>query len=387
MKQSYLAILSGIILLVILTLSWCGRKPQPEYTGIPMQSPTATPAASAAPVAAPGGSPQPASPTIAQSPSPELRKAAERSGPAVVLVSVFDEPGKLLRTGTGFFISEDGKLATNWHLVADAAHAVAKTSGGGIYNVTGTLTQSEAADLAVLQAEVKKPVPFLTSGKAGGGQAGTRVAAIASRLARGVPPLFVATVSARIADENGERLELMPPPPNDMIGAPLVNENGDLLGLVTTQAGKAGSLNAARASGALDLLVAKMDTSTKPRFRAAGAGGSPSPATQEEVAGATPVPTAQPITRTITTTTRTGKPKIVYDPKPAYPAYSYFREQGSGRFRITFSANGTVKNVEAIESTKSATLDNVTIEALRRWRATPGQEWNVIVPITFERRR
>jgi TonB family protein len=139
-----------------------------------------------------------------------------------------------------------------------------------------------------------------------------------------------------------------------------------------------------RAAGALDLLVAKIDTGTKPRFHGAGARGSSSPSPGEEaIAGAT----APPATKIVTTTTRTGKPKIVYDPKPAYPAYSYFREQGSGRFRITFSAKGTVKNVEAVESTKSATLDNVTIEALRRWRATPGQEWNVVVPITFERRR
>ncbi|PYL10469.1 MAG: hypothetical protein DME34_00425, partial [Verrucomicrobia bacterium] len=66
--------------------------------------------------------------------------------------------------------------------------------------------------------------------------------------------------------------------------------------------------------------------------------------------------------------------------------YSYFHERGSGRFRVTFSPNGTVKNVEVIESTKSATLDNVTVEALRRWKATAGQEWNVTVPVTFERK-
>lgn len=379
MKQSYLAIVSGIILIFILTVSWCERKPQPQYTGIPIQPPTATPALSAGPAIAASPSPsgaQPPPPAVAQSPSPELRKAAEHVKPAVILVSVFDEPGKLLRTGTGFFISEDGKFATNWQVVADAAHAVAKTSDGRIYNVTGTLTQAEAVGVAVLQAEVKKSLPFLTSGRAASGQPGTRVAVIASPLARGAPPLFAATISARNVDENGERLELTPPPPNEVLGAPVINENGELLGLVTAHAGQAGAANVVRSSGALDLLVAKMDTGAKPRFRGA-----------EGVAGATPAPTAQPVTRIVTTTTRTGKPKIIYDPKPAYPAYSYFREQGSGRFRVTFSAKGTVKNVEAVESTKSATLDNVTIETLRRWRATPGQEWNVVVPVTFERRR
>ncbi|MFN2542937.1 MAG: TonB family protein [Chthoniobacterales bacterium] len=378
MKQSQLAIVSGIILLTILAVSWCARKPAPQYTGVPVATQAPTPVATAAASPAAG----------AQSPSPELRKVTERVAPAVILISVFDEPGKLLRTGTGFFISEDGKFVTNRHIVAEGAYGVAKTGDGGIYNVTGTLIEAEAADVAVLQAEVKKPVHFLSSGRAAGAQPGTRVAAVASPLARGVAPLFAATVAGASADENGERLQLAPPPPNEMIGAPVINEKGELLGLVMPQAGKAGAPNVVRSSSALDLLVAKIGSGAKPRWPPATARGSPSPlpTAQEELAGATPTP--MPVTRTVTTTTaRIGKPRIIYDPKPAYPAYSYFHEKGSGRFRISFSANGTVKNIDVVESTKSATLDNITIEALRRWRATPGQEWNIMVPVTFERRR
>jgi TonB family protein len=393
MKQSHLAILSGVILVFILAVSWCGRKSKPEYTGVPVESATPPAAGSAAPgatAASPPAAQGSPAPPVAQSPSPELRKAAERVAPAVILISVFDETGKLLRTGTGFFISEDGKFVTNWHVVAGAAYGVAKTGGGGIYNVIGTLTQAEVADLAVLQAEVKKPVAFLTSGRAAGVQPGARVAAIASPLARGTAPLFAATVSATNADQNGERIDLAPPPPSDLAGAPVVNDRGELVGVVTAQSGQARAPNVVRSSGALDLLVAKIDSSAKPRWPAAVARGAPapSPGAEEGVAGATPQPTPQAATRTVTTTSaRTGKPRIVYDPKPSYPAYSYFREQGSGRFRITFSTTGTVKNIDVIQSTKSATLDNVTVETLRRWKSTPGQEWNVTVPVTFERRR
>jgi TonB family protein len=363
MRQSYLAILSGIILFVILGISWCGRKSKPEYTGIPVPAQSASPGASAAASAGPAGAKSSPAP-VAQAPGPDFRKVAERVRPAVILISVFDEPGKLLRTGTGFFISEDGKFVTNRRVVAEAAHGVAKTSDGGIYNVTGALTQAESADLAVLKADVKKTVPFLTSGKAAAVQPGGRVAAIASPLVRGSPPLFEAMLSATKSDENGE-----------------------LLGIVTAQGEQSSASNIVRSSGAIDLLVAKIEGNAKGRWRAAAARTSPSPIGEEEEAGVTPGPTAQPLTRTVTTTTvRTEKPKIVYNPKPAYPAYSYFREKGSGRFRITFSANGQAKNVEVIESTKSTTLDNVTVEALRRWKATPGQEWNVTVPVTFEKR-
>ena len=393
MKPSRLAIVSGIVLVVILTVSWCGRKPKVEYTGVPLATQTPAPVGSAA--RAPAATAQPAttqtSPAaINQTPSPVLQKVAGRIGPAVILISVFDEPGKLLRTGTGFFIAQDGRFVTNWHVIADGAHAVAKTNDGRIYNVSGTLTEIEASDLALLQAEIKRPVLFLTSGRATQPRPGTRVAAIASPLARGVPPVFAATVSATKPDENGEQIELTPPPPNEMMGAPVVNENGELLGAVAQRA-QPGATNIVRSAGGIDLLVAKIDKDAKARWRGARAHGSPSPSPPAEEEGeraaATPQPSVQPATRTITSTTvRTDKPKIVYNPKPSYPAYSYFHERGSGRFRVTFSPNGTVKNVEVIESTKSATLDNVTVEALRRWKATAGQEWNVTVPVTFERK-
>lgn|GEM_PF-611995 len=383
MRQSILAILSGTVLVVLLAMSWCGRKSQPEYTGVPPA--TATPAASTPALSPTATSTVPR--TGAQSPAPEMRKLIERVGPAVILISVFDEPGKLLRTATGFFISQDGRFVANRNAFADAAHAVAKTSEGRIYNVAGMLSDAEALDLAVFQADVKKPVPFLASSKAAGAAPGARVAAIASPLIRGAPPLFAATVSATKADDKGERLELAAPPPNELTGAPVVNENGELLGVVTSPGGQPRGPNIVRSAATLDLVVAKIPGDAKPQWRAAtNVASGPSPLPGQEQAGAVaPDVPVKPGTKS-GPSARGQKSRIIYNPKPPYPAYSYFKDQGTGRFRITFSANGTVKSVQVIQSTKSATLDNVTLEALRRWRATPGQEWNVTVPVTFQRR-
>src|SRR5439155_842052 len=153
----------------------------------------------------------------------------------------------------------------------------------------------------------------------------TRVAAIASPLARGAAPLFEATVAARKSDENGERLELAAPPPNDMTGAPVVNQNGELLGVVTPQSGQANAANIVRSFGAIDLLVTKIENNAKPRWDAARARPSSSPSREEEEAEATPQPSPKIVTMT-TTNVRTGKPKIIYNPKPPYPGYSYFHE-------------------------------------------------------------
>src|SRR5207253_11179618 len=107
--------------------------------------------------------PQPAA-NLTPTPHLDLAKCARETGPAVILVSVFDPAGKLIATGNGFFITETGRFITSARVIAGGENAVAKTADGKIYNVTGFLSVSSPLDLAVLQAEVKK-VPFLSFNK------------------------------------------------------------------------------------------------------------------------------------------------------------------------------------------------------------------------------
>src|SRR6266487_3003686 len=191
MKQSHLALICGCVLFIILAISWCKPGPQPQASTPtppaqvspqpPLQNPSATAGLSPAAAVTPA-------PT-AQSPAPEFRKIAERVGPAVILVSVFDEPGKLLTTKTGFFVSEDGKFVTNWHAIEGGAHAVAKSADGKIRNVTGVLASSGEVDLAVLRAETKTSVAFLRLTKVSEPPTGASVAVVGSSLARREQPL------------------------------------------------------------------------------------------------------------------------------------------------------------------------------------------------------
>src|SRR5437764_1387091 len=90
-----------------------------------------------------------------QTPSTEVAELESKVRPSVIWVTAFDAKGNLLRTETGFFISPDGRFVTRADAVEGGANAVAKTADGGIYNVSGVLTVSKSADLAVLKAEVK----------------------------------------------------------------------------------------------------------------------------------------------------------------------------------------------------------------------------------------
>ena len=372
MKHSHLALISGFLLFVILAISWCGRKLPTEVTGSP--TPAQTPSSSASVALSPSPSAsaavaQATTPLPSQTPSSEFQKVASKVGPAVILVTIFDASGQRLRTGTGFFISEDGRFVTNSQIVEGGAHAVTKSADGKIRNVTGVLAASPALDLALLKAETKTGVPFLPLSKISEPENGTPVAVIGSPLSRREEPLTTGTISARRSDQGGDRFEISAPILRNAAGTPVVDANGDVVGVVTSARGQgATAASVVRTSSALHSLLAQ----TKP-----GAIGRWAASTTES-----PSPSPQPSVRA---TAANRKSKLTYNPPPKYPAEARFsRVSGSGRFRVTFSANGEARDVQIIESTGKSVLDQAARASLRQWKSEPGHEWSVVVPITFQ---
>src|SRR6266550_3615105 len=198
-----------------------------------VQSPAG--AASQSPQASPG-----------QTRSSELGNLEAKVRPSVVWVTTFDPKGNLLRTESGFFISADGRFVTTAHAIEGAVNAVAKTADGGIYNVGGVLTVSKSADLAVLKADIKpqKLLRFLDLNKNGELSTGARVAVVGSSLAGNEGSVRETTITTQSPD----RLEIAGATAVSSVGSPVVNENGDVVGIVTS----AGEKTIARPVAALD---------------------------------------------------------------------------------------------------------------------------------------
>jgi TonB family protein len=292
---------------------------------------------------------------LGQTPSSELAKLASRVRPSVIWVTVFDSKGNLLRTQSGFCISEDGKFITTARAIEGATNAVAKTADGGIYNVSGILAASKELDLAVLQADVKprKLLRFLDLNKNGNPSVGARVALVGSTLAGSEGNAREMTIGAQEAD----RFEIARATPVSSIGSPVVNENGEVIGVVIS----AGEKTTARPSSALESLLSRVAVDTQARW----------PGTAETR------PTPKP----------TPKPRIVYAPAPAFPpGVSQGGVSGTGRFRLSFDATGNVTNVQVVKSTGNPYFDQAAIKTFRQWKSAPSQGWSVTVPVTFQTR-
>ncbi|HTX20278.1 MAG TPA: serine protease [Candidatus Aquilonibacter sp.] len=151
-------------------------------------------------------------------------------------------------TGTGFFITDDGYLISNYHVVKDATKIRLLTSAGLID--AKVVQVDEANDLALLKADGKfSPLPISSSRSA---QLGGTVATVgfpdiglqgfAPKLAKGE----IASLSGAEDDPRYFQISVPVQPGNS--GGALVDERGNVIGIVSAKLDAASAL---AASGAL----------------------------------------------------------------------------------------------------------------------------------------
>jgi periplasmic protein TonB len=76
-----------------------------------------------------------------------------------------------------------------------------------------------------------------------------------------------------------------------------------------------------------------------------------------------------------------------YRPHPDYPSPLRARHlTGSGLFRLHVNEQGKVTSVEILQSTGHRELDDEGLKAFRQWRAKPGTEREVDLPLRFSMR-
>ena len=310
----------------------------------------------------------PASVTPTPAKAADFAKIAAQIQPAVVLISVFEPSGKLLKTGAGFFVSDDGRIITSRSVMEGGAHAVVKRSDGEIDNILGIIGESESGDVVVLKAEVKDRVPFAIPAAAANPGEGSKVAVVGSPLGKVKPGFLERAVGKRRSDGGGEQFDLSSAVPLQTIGSPVIDDRGQVIGLVTRGPGNPPVV--VRTSRALDAVEAQVTAQAQPKWLS-----------KEE---SPPAPAEGPKKLPLAGGPR--RSKLVYSPRPEYP--SWIRDGSShtasnGQYRVTFDPDGQVKEVSVVHSTRNATLDKAAVEALRHWKATPGERWTLTVPITF----
>jgi len=173
----------------------------------------------------------------------ELSAIVKRIEPSTVVILTYDKEGEILGQGSGFFISENGDIITNWHVLQGANRAEIKTAQGKVYPITQIVAEDKEADIIRVSVDIPLkaiyPLPVSVSIP----EVGDPVIVIGSPLGleRTVADGIVSAV--RDIPEFGEIIQITAPLSPGSSGSPVLNMKGEVIGVATFQVVEGQNLN------------------------------------------------------------------------------------------------------------------------------------------------
>jgi hypothetical protein len=187
-------------------------------------------------------------------------QVVKKCSDAVVLIFVSDS-GKEIGLGSGFIISPEGKIVTNYHVIKDAQKALVKLTNGAFFPVESVLASDPAEDLAIIKVAGKN-LPTLKVGNSDNVQVGERVVAIGSPLGL-ESTVSDGIVSALRKEETASWIQTTAPVSPGNSGGPLLRLDGTVVGVITWNLKLGQNLNFAASSNEVSALLDR-PSSTKP---------------------------------------------------------------------------------------------------------------------------
>jgi hypothetical protein len=155
----------------------------------------------------------------------------KQSSEAVVLIVVSNSAGQETALGSGFLISADGQIVTNYHVVKDSHSAIVKLSNGAFFPVNGIVASDPDKDLAIIKVPGRN-LPFLQIGDMEGLHVGDHVVAIGSPL--GLEGTVSDGIVSAIRDvPKAKWIQTTAPVSSGNSGGPLLDMNNHVVGVIT----------------------------------------------------------------------------------------------------------------------------------------------------------
>lgn len=158
-------------------------------------------------------------------------RIADENGPAVVAVNILHKKGT--STGTGFIVGADGLIATNKHVVADAAYINITLNTGKTSGEAKIVAVHPVADLALLKITAAN-LPTVTFGDSDYARPGSRITVIGNprRLQNTVSDGLISQV--RLVGKSLVMQQISAPISPSSSGSPVFNRDGLVISIATS---------------------------------------------------------------------------------------------------------------------------------------------------------
>jgi Trypsin-like serine proteases, typically periplasmic, contain C-terminal PDZ domain len=172
-----------------------------------------------------------------------LTEIVKKVSPSVVLVLTYDEQGKALSQGSGFFINTPGEIITNFHVLEKASRAEIKTSAGKVYPVKEVLAEDKINDLIRVSVDMPKQKATPLSLSTSIPPVGEKIAVVGNPL--GLEQTVSDGIVSAVRDISGfgKIVQITAPLSPGSSGSPVVNMKGEVIGIATLQITEGQNLN------------------------------------------------------------------------------------------------------------------------------------------------
>jgi len=168
-------------------------------------------------------------------------KIFKENSKAVVVVVTYNEKGEAISQGSGFIVSEDGAVVTNYHVISNARDIKVK-AGDKILDVEGLILADKENDLVILKIKGEK-FPVVKLGDIARINIGEKVYVISSP--QGLENTVSDGILSGIREITSDKkiLQITAPISSGSSGSPVFNSNGEVIGIATFIIKEAQNLN------------------------------------------------------------------------------------------------------------------------------------------------
>jgi len=159
----------------------------------------------------------------------------KRIKPSVVIILAYDGKGEFLKLGSGFFISQNGDIITNYHVLQGASSAEVKTSDGKTYPITYIVAEDEQNDIIRLSVDIPSKYVLPLSLSETIPEIGERIIVYGSPLGLENTVSDGIVSSVREIFNYGKIIQITAPISPGSSGSPVLNMKGEVIGIATFQ--------------------------------------------------------------------------------------------------------------------------------------------------------
>ena len=203
----------------------------------------------------PAGSPPSLINIPQEKPVESLPSLIKRIKPSTVIIFAYDDKGEFLKLGSGFFISQNGDVITNYHVIQGASSAEIKTADEKTYPITYIVAGDEQNDIIRLSVNIPSQYVYPLSLSKTIPEVGERIIVYGSPL--GLENTVSDGIVSAIRDvpDYGRVIQITAPISPGSSGSPVLNMQGEVIGVATFQSIEGQNLNFAIPSEKITSLI------------------------------------------------------------------------------------------------------------------------------------